>query len=71
MQAERLVSEADLQKERISQQDASLQSTQQMEARIEQENEALRKEMQQAAKDLRFEEAAYLRDRIKELEMTK
>ena len=33
--------------------------------------EALRKEMQQAAKDLRFEEAAYLRDKIKELELTK
>ncbi|MBR5444636.1 MAG: UvrB/UvrC motif-containing protein, partial [Clostridia bacterium] len=33
--------------------------------------EAQRKEMQQAAKDLRFEEAAYLRDKIKELEMTK
>ncbi|MBQ8400309.1 MAG: excinuclease ABC subunit UvrB [Clostridia bacterium] len=37
----------------------------------EQQIEALRKEMQQAAKDLRFEEAAYLRDKIKELELTK
>jgi len=37
----------------------------------EQQIEALRKEMQQAAKDLRFEEAAFLRDKIKELEMTK
>ncbi len=37
----------------------------------EQQIETLRKEMQQAAKDLRFEEAAYLRDKIKELEMTK
>jgi len=37
----------------------------------EQQIEALRKEMQQAAKDLRFEEAAFLRDKIKELELTK
>ena len=37
----------------------------------EQQIEALRKEMQQAAKDLRFEEAAYLRDKIKELELMK
>ncbi len=33
--------------------------------------ESLRAEMQKAAKELRFEEAAYLRDRIKEIETTK
>ena len=37
----------------------------------EQQIEALRQEMQAAAKDLRFEEAAYLRDRIRELELVK
>ncbi len=37
----------------------------------EQQIEALRQEMQAAAKDLRFEEAAYLRDKIRELELTK
>lgn len=37
----------------------------------EQQIEALRREMQAAAKELRFEEAAYLRDRIRELELTK
>ncbi len=33
--------------------------------------ESLRAEMRAAAKELRFEEAAYLRDRIKEIEITK
>ena len=37
----------------------------------EQQIEALRQEMQAAAKELRFEEAAYLRDKIRELELTK
>lgn len=32
---------------------------------------ALTEEMKKAAKELRFEEAAYLRDRIRELEATK
>lgn len=36
-----------------------------------QQIEALRQEMQAAAKELRFEEAAYLRDKIRELELTK
>lgn len=36
-----------------------------------QQIEALRQEMQAAAKELRFEEAAYLRDKIRELEITK
>ena len=35
------------------------------------ELERLREEMQQAAKELRFEEAAYLRDKIRALEATK
>jgi len=37
----------------------------------EQKIAALQAEMRQAAKELRFEEAAYLRDRIRELELTK
>ncbi len=36
----------------------------------EQKIEALRKEMKQAAAELRFEEAAYLRDKIREMELT-
>ena len=37
----------------------------------EREIERLRDEMKKAARELRFEEAAYLRDRIKELEITR
>ncbi len=36
----------------------------------EQKLEALKKEMKQAAAELRFEEAAYLRDKIREMELT-
>ncbi len=36
----------------------------------EQKIEALKKEMKQAAAELRFEEAAYLRDKIREMELT-
>ncbi len=38
---------------------------------MDQEIQRLREEMQKASKELRFEEAAYLRDRIRSLETTK
>ena len=38
---------------------------------METEIQRLREEMQKASKELRFEEAAYLRDRIRALETTK